>query len=131
MHYKDFLSTLRYTFLRAEILAEEVFWNLFSWIWSKFAKLTEIDSIAKFPPRWIQCFLWILLLSFPAPIPDNEKKLTEIYIFTLLCGASKGFIKAFKAFIKPFGASQRSVKIKISVNFYFNRTFWSARGGKV
>ena len=30
-----------------------------------------------------------------------------------LCGASKGFIKALKAFIKPFEAPQRSVKTKI------------------
>ena len=34
-------------------------------------------------------------------------------IFTLLCGDSKGFMKAFKAFIKPSDAPQRSVKIKI------------------
>ena len=27
---------------------------------------------------------------------DKKKKLTEIFIFTLLCGASKGFMKAFK-----------------------------------
>ena len=49
----------------------------------------------------------------PAPIPDKEKKLTQILIFTLLCGASKGFMKALKAFIKPFEAPKRSVKIKI------------------
>ena len=42
-----------------------------------------------------------------------EIKLSEIFIFTFLCGASKGFMKAFKAFIKPFEAPQRSVKIKI------------------
>ena len=36
-----------------------------------------------------------------------------MFIFTLLCGASKDFMKAFKAFIKPFEASQRSVNIKI------------------
>ena len=44
---------------------------------------------------------------------DGEKKLTEMFIFTLLCGASKGFMKAFKAFIKPSEAPQRSVKIKV------------------
>ena len=33
-------------------------------------------------------------------------------ILTLLCGASKGFMKALKAFIKPFEVPQRSVKIK-------------------
>ena len=37
----------------------------------------------------------------------------------LLCGALKGFMKAFKAFIKPFEAPQSSVKIKIDVNFFF------------
>ena len=39
-------------------------------------------------------------------------------------------MKALKAFIKPFEAPQRSVKIKIQVNFYFNSTFWNAQGEK-
>ena len=47
------------------------------------------------------------------PIPDEEKKLSQIFIFTLLCGDSKGFLKALKAFTKPFESPQRSVKIKI------------------
>ena len=34
-------------------------------------------------------------------------------MFTLLYGASKGFMKALKAFIKSFETPQRSVKIKI------------------
>ena len=34
-------------------------------------------------------------------------------MFTLLCGASEGFIKAFEAFIKPFETPQGSMKIKI------------------
>ena len=42
-----------------------------------------------------------------------------MFIFTLLCGASESFMKAFKAFIKPFEAPQRSVKIKIEVNFFY------------
>ena len=37
------------------------------------------------------------------PNPDNEKKLSYIFVSTLLCGASKGFMKAF--FIKPFEVS--------------------------
>ena len=37
------------------------------------------------------------VLTLSAPIPDEEKKLSEIFIFTLLCGASKGFMKAVKA----------------------------------
>ena len=36
-----------------------------------------------------------------------------MFILTLLCGTTKGFMKAFKAFIKPFESTQRSVKIKI------------------
>ena len=41
-----------------------------------------------------------------------------IFIFTLLCGASKAFMKALQAFIKPFEAPQRHVKIKIQLNFF-------------
>ena len=52
-------------------------------------------------------------------------------MFTLLCGASKGFMKALKAFIKYFEEPQRSVKIKIELNFYFSTTFrnaWDVKG---
>ena len=69
-------------------------------------------------------------LTLPVPIPDEERKLTSIFNFILLCGASKGFMKAFKAFIKFFEALKRSVKLK-KVNFYFNTTFRNARGGEV
>ena len=72
-----------------------------------------------------------MLSTYPVPVPDKEKKLTSIFIFTLLCGASKGFIKVLKAFIKPFEVPQRSVKIKILVNFYFNINFLNAQDGKV
>ena len=54
-----------------------------------------------------------LTLTPPVPIPDEERKLTEIFIFVLLCGASKGFMKPLKAFIKPFEAPQISAKINI------------------
>ena len=37
------------------------------------------------------------------------------------------FSHFMKAFIKPFEAPQRSVKIKIQLNFYFNTTFRNAR----
>ena len=50
-----------------------------------------------------------IILTLNVPIPDKVQKLSEVFIFTLLCGASKGFMKAFK----PFEAPQRSVKIKI------------------
>ena len=45
-------------------------------------------------------------LTLPAQILDEERKLTEIFIFTLFCGTSKAFIKLFQA-------PQRGVKIKI------------------
>ena len=53
-----------------------------------------------------------LLLTFPVWIPALEQKLTQIFILTLLWGASKGFMKALKAFQKPFEAPQKFVKIK-------------------
>ena len=54
-------------------------------------------------------------MVFNPSYPDlgRTEKITYIFIFTLLCGAAKDFMKAFKAFIKPFEAPQRSVKIKI------------------
>ena len=54
-----------------------------------------------------------ITLILPVPILDAERKSTYVFIFILLCGASKGFKKAFKAFIKPFEAPQRSVRIKM------------------
>ena len=38
---------------------------------------------------------FLLNITLPAPIPDKEKKLTEIFILKLLFGASKGFMKTF------------------------------------
>ena len=35
-----------------------------------------------------------------------------------------------KSFIKPFEAPQRSAKIKMQANFYFNTTFSNALGRK-
>ena len=55
----------------------------------------------------------MLYLTLNVPVPDKVKKLSQILIFTLLRGASKGFMKTLKAFLKPFEAPQRSVKIKI------------------
>ena len=46
------------------------------------------------------------MLTLNVPISGKKKKITEIFIFTLLCGASKGFMKALKA-------RQSSVKIKL------------------
>ena len=65
-------------------------------------------------------------------------------MFTLLCGVSKGFMKAFKAFIKPFEipqrsvkafikpfeTPQRSVKIKIQLNFFPSSGIGTGRANK-
>ena len=56
---------------------------------------------------YFHTFLWRLTrfqyyyLTLPVPIPE-EKKLSKIFIFTLLGGASKGFMKAFKGLHKTF-----------------------------
>ena len=39
--------------------------------------------------------LFIGFLTLPLLIPDEGRKLTEIFIFTLLCGALKGFMDTF------------------------------------
>ena len=70
-----------------------------------------------------------MFVNLPVPILEKKRKLTSIF-FTLLCRASEGFMKALKAFVKPFEASKRSGKIKIEVNFYFDITFWNARDEK-
>ena len=50
--------------------------------------------------------------------PDSgRKEKIQIFILILLCGASKGFMKALKTIIKPFEAPQRSVKTKIKLIF--------------
>ena len=56
-------------------------------------------------------------LILPVPIPDEYKIFSSIFILTLLCGASKGFMMALKAFIKPFEVRQRSAEIKSLYNF--------------
>ena len=55
-------------------------------------------------------------LIIPVTIPDEEKKSTYIFIFTMPCGVSKSFMKVLKTFIKPFEAPQKSMKIKILVD---------------
>ena len=70
-------------------------------------------SIVELFAKIVNGFLKKYILTQNVSIPAKKEKLTSIFIFILLCGASKGFIKVLKAFIKPFEAPQRSVKIKI------------------
>ena len=66
----------------------------------------------------------ILVVVNPSrPDSGREGKINLNYLilsFTFLCSASNGFKKTFKAFIQPFEAPQRSVKIRIKVIFYFH-----------
>ena len=71
------------------------------------------------------------ILTLPVPILDEEKKLSQIFIVTLLCDASKVFTKALKAFKKPFKAPQRSVKIKFKLKCLFQHDFQKGTDVKV
>ena len=53
-------------------------------------------------------------VTLPVPIPGKRKKVTQIFIFTLLCDASRGFMKALKTFIKCIEELVRSVKKNFS-----------------
>ena len=85
--------------------------------------------LLKTKDKVFQTFLKMFALTLPVLIPEEERKLTQSFIFILLCGASKDFMMALKAFMKPVEASQ-SVKIKIYINFYFNITLSDAWDGK-
>ena len=58
---------------------------------------------------------WIKILRInPSRLDAGRREEINLnFIFTLPCRASKGFMKALMAFIKPFEAPQRSVKMKI------------------
>ena len=75
----------------------------------KFTSYSTEDSQVK---NIIHRFSCVLNPSRPNP-GRREKISLKLFIFILLCVASKDFMKAFKAFIKPFETPQRSVKIKI------------------
>ena len=62
--------------------------------------------------------VWCSTLTVSSPNPGGREKIKVNFIFALLCGGSKGFMKALKAFIKPSGAPQRSVKRKIFIDFF-------------
>ena len=54
---------------------------------------------------YILTYCQIFFLTLPTLCISEsciEIKITYFFLFTLRCGASKGFMKAFKAFIKPF-----------------------------
>ena len=79
----------------------ETFWNLF------------------YSTIWLHGYITFKKKTFTLPItiPDRKRKLTSIFIFTLVCGASKGFMKALEAFTKPFEAHKELQKQKFTLIF--------------
>ena len=80
-------------------------------------------------------YFFVYFLNLSRPIPGRREKANlNFYLYTFLC-ASKDFMKAskafIKAFIKAFEAPQRSLKIKIYVNFYFIQLSEMHWAGKV
>ena len=72
--------------------------------------------------------MWFCLILLALCISKSCIKIKIHFLFSLLCGASKSFMKAFmafinpfdapeKAFIKPFEAPKKIVKVKSKVNF--------------
>ena len=52
-------------------------------------------------------------------------------MFTLFYGASRGFMKVLKAFIKPFETPQRKAKIKFKFIFILIQLSEMRRAGRV
>ena len=90
------------TKLTQEILSQERM-GMYRWSWRCFWKY------------WWALIHFLSILFFINPSGSMHFKIKLIFIFTLLCGVSKGFKKAF---IRPFKVLQRSVKMKIWVDFF-------------
>ena len=60
-----------------------------------------------------QPFLGIPLLNRSRPNPGKEKKINLSFYFHTSLWCLCGFMKVLNAFMRPFEAPQRSVKIKI------------------
>ena len=88
------------------------------------AKLFKLNANAINNTLWdIALILYLIFLPFPSRgflKVLSKLKLSESFIFTLLRGA-------FKAFIKPFEAPQKSMKIKISLNFFSSSRIGAGR----
>ena len=82
-----------------------------------FFSVTDFNVARSFSSllKTFSLFSRFVVLTLPVRIPDEEKKLTQIFIFKLLWGASEGFMKALKGFIELFEASKRSMKIKFQL----------------
>ena len=70
-------------------------------IWSNLLKKSVMENFIFCAVSALFQSLSLNHLTLPASIPHEERKLNLIFIFTLFCGALKGFIKALKPFEAP------------------------------
>ena len=83
-----------------------------------FSYLTKFQCLVAFNSWDIGQYVYCnCLLTLPAPTPDKQKKLTQIFIFTLLCEALKGFLKAFNVCLMKI--LKRTVTKKVVMCFYY------------
>ena len=81
-------------------LYAKLFWVLHSF------KFAAVDQRANLYTKFNHPYLVVKILNaqyltLPIPIPAEEKKFLQIYIFTLRCGATKGVMKASGLHKKP------------------------------
>ena len=62
--------------------------------------------------------------------PGQRELINLIIYFHTSLWCFKRFYEGLKGLHKTFWATTKNAKIKISVTFYFNTTFWDAQGGK-
>ena len=89
----------------------------------KFASFFSTHALESYVGLFGYCLLdQVLIVSPSHPDPGLKEKI-NLFIFTLLCGTSKGFLvpqKAIMAFIKLFEVPERSVKIIFKLFFILN-----------
>ena len=93
-----------------------------------------LKRLTKIKKSWSTSIIFNALAAFFNPSrSDRGRKETinlNFYFHTSLRCLRK-FYEGLKAFMKPFVAPQRSLKIKIYVSFFSTVLFWNARDGKV
>ena len=83
------------------------------WFNSKKMYLFFNQGYGNYPFRDILQISRLKLSEFNPSLPSISCKIKLNFYFHTFRGASKGFMKAFKAFIKPFEVPQSSVNIKV------------------
>ena len=116
--YVDFLIIVDYIGISQKMNLEHKYNKSQQTYWYEVAFDTSTwNNVIKFDAIVVSFFKWRetseicrSTLTLPAPTP-GEKKSNLCFIFTLLCGAWKGFVKAF---IEIFETPQRNMKKDLS-----------------